>query len=174
MVTGKVYSDLIKEMIFDPLDMLHTFLLPWELMTYRFAVGHYEYADGLKPAQPWSIGRGSGPCGGIVTCVKDMLNYAEFQLSDGKYKGKRLLESESLKTLHTPQVRFAPHNSVANTFWVDDRRQAITLSHSGGTVGQTSLLTLVPEHDFSILLVTNSGSGGRLIRRSRTTLLTIT
>jgi CubicO group peptidase (beta-lactamase class C family) len=165
VVTGKVFSDLIKEMLFEPLDMHHTYLLPWELMTHRFAVGHQVNMDGPRPAQPWSIGRASGPAGGIVTCVKDMLKYAEFQLGDGAYKGKRLLESESLRMLHTPQVRFAPYNSVAHTFWVDDRREAITLGHSGGTVGQISMLTLVPEYNFSIILVTNSGSGSQITQK---------
>ena len=94
-----------------------------------------------------------------------MLNYAEFQLGDGTYKGKKLLDPESLRTLHTPQVRFAPHNSVAYTFWVDDRRGARTLGHGGGTVGQISLLTLVPDHKFSVLLVTNSGSGSQMTQK---------
>lgn len=165
VVTGKVFSNLIKEMLFEPLEMHHTYLLPWELMTHRFTVGHYTSADGVKPAQPWSIGRASGPAGGIVTCVKDMLKYADFQMNDGTYNGKRLLEPESLRTLHTPQVRFAPHNSVAHAFWVDDHRTSTTLEHGGGTVGQISLLTLVPEHNFSIITVTNSGSGSQITQK---------
>ncbi|MFH2111936.1 MAG: serine hydrolase domain-containing protein [Candidatus Bathyarchaeota archaeon] len=164
-VTGKVFSSLIKEMLFEPLEMRHTYLLPWEMMTHRFASGHVTKDDSPKVAQPWSIGRASGPAGGIVTCVNDMLNYTQLQMGDGTFKGKRLLDLESLRTLHTPQVRFAPHNSVAHTFWVDDRREARTLSHSGGTVGQISLLTLVPDHDFSVLLVTNSGSGSQMTQK---------
>jgi len=161
-VTGTVFSDLMKEMIFDPLGMSHTYLLPWDLMTHRFAVGHMAGEDGPSVAKPWSIGRASGPAGGIVTCVRDMLNYAKFQLGDGSYGGKRLLEQGSLEALHTLQVRFAPHNGVALTFWVDDRRDTKTLGHGGGTVGQTSLFTLVPDRDFAILLVTNSNAGGQL------------
>jgi CubicO group peptidase (beta-lactamase class C family) len=165
VLTGKVFSDLIKENLFEPLEMRHTYLLPWEVMTYGFAVGHVTKEDGPKPVQPWSIGRASGPAGGIITCVTDMLNYTQFQLGDGTYKGKRLLGPESLRTLHTPQVRFAPHNSVAHTFWVDARRASRTLGHGGGTVGQISLLTLVPGHDFSMLLVTNSGSGSQMTQK---------
>lgn len=158
-ITGKIFSDLIKEMIFQPLEMNHTYILPWDVMTHRFAVGHTPDEEEIKVAQPWSIGRASGPAGGIITNVRDMLNYAKFHLRDGTYNNKKLLEPESLKKLHTPQVKFAPHNSVALTFWVDDRRAARTMGHGGGTVGQISSFTLVPEHDFSILLVTNSSSG---------------
>ncbi|HEX9915756.1 MAG TPA: serine hydrolase domain-containing protein, partial [Candidatus Bathyarchaeia archaeon] len=164
-VTGKVFSDLIKERLFEPLGMSHTYLLPWELMVHRFAAGHVAKDGAPRPAQPWSIGRASGPAGGIMTCVRDMLNYGRFQLGDGAYKGKRLLGAESLKTLHTQQVRFAPHNGVAHTLWVDDRRASRTLSHSGGTVGQISMLTLVPDHDFAMLVVTNSGTGSQITQK---------
>ncbi len=165
VVTGKVFSDLIKERLFEPLGMSHTYLLPWELMVHRFAAGHVAKEGAPRPAQPWSIGRASGPAGGIVTCVRDMLNYGRFQLGDGAYGGKRLLGAESLKTLHTQQVRFAPHNGVAHTFWVDDRRASRILSHSGGTVGQISMLTLVPDHDFTMLVVTNSGTGSQITQK---------
>jgi len=100
-----------------------------------------------------------------VTCVTDMLKYAEFQLGDGSYNGKRILEPDSLKTLHTPQVWITPYYGVAHSFWVDKRRVAHTLSHGGGTVGQISLFTLVPDHDFAILLVTNSGSGSQITQK---------
>ena len=165
VVTGKTFTDLIKEKLFTPLEMNHTYLLPWELMTYRFAVGHRVDNNVPKPAQPWSIGLASGPAGGIVTCVKDMLNYARFQMGDGVYNGRRILGSESLKALHTPQVWYTPYNGVAHTFWVDKHRAAQTLGHGGSTVGQISLLTLVPEHDFGILFVTNSSSGSQVTQK---------
>ena len=161
-VSGRVFTEIMQEMLLDLLEMNHTYLLPWDLMTHRFVAGHSDKEDGPAVARPWSIGRASGPAGGIVTNVKDMLNYAQFQLGDGTFNEKRLLEPESLKKLHTPQVQFTPNNSVALTFWVDDRRAARTMGHGGGTVGQTSLLTLVPDRDFSILLVTNSSNGRQL------------
>jgi hypothetical protein len=33
------------------------------------------------------------------------------------------------------------------------------MGHGGGTVGQISLLTIVPEHDYGMILVTNSAAG---------------
>jgi len=161
-VSGKVFTEIMQEMLLDLLEMDHTYLLPWDLMTHRFVVGHSDNEDGPAVTMPWSIGRASGPAGGIVTDVKDMLNYAQFQLGDGTFNGKHLLEPESLKKLHTPQVRYTPNNSIALTFWVDDSRSTRTMGHGGGTVGQTSLLTLVPDRDFSILLLTNSGKGPQL------------
>jgi len=161
-VLGKSFTEIIQDMILDPLGMGHTYLLPWDVMTHRFAVGHSAEGDRPAVARPWSIGRASGPAGGIVTNVRDMLKYARFHLGDGILNGERMLERESLRTLHTPQVKYSPSNSVALTFWVDDRRDVRSMGHGGGTVGQTSLLTIVPDRDFSIILVTNSGNGGQL------------
>lgn len=162
VVLGKPFSTIAQEMLFDPLDMKHTYLLPWEVMTHRFASGHMPGDDGPKVARPWSIGRASGPAGGIITCVTDMLHYARFQLGDGTYNGERLLSKESLDALHTPQVQFSPVDSVCLTFWADDSRGIRTIRHGGGTVGQISQFVLVPEHNFGIILVTNSASGGAL------------
>jgi len=152
-VTGKVFSDLIKEMIFEPLGMNDTYTLPWNMMTKRFATGHAPTEKGVEVTGPWFIGRSSGPAGGIVTSVKDMIKYIKFHLGDSS------LSKESLTALHTPQREFAPGHSIALTFWVDDTRAARSMGHGGGTVGQISLLTIVPEHDYGMILVTNSASG---------------
>lgn len=152
-VTGKVFSDLIKEMMFEPLGMTETYILPWEMMTKRFASGHAPGEKGVEVAEPWSIGRASGPAGGIVSNVKDMVKYIKFHI------GNDLLSKESMNALHTPQREYAPGHSIALTFWVDDNRDARSMGHGGGTVGQISLLTIVPEHDFGVMLVTNCALG---------------
>lgn len=161
VITGKVFSDLIKEMIFEPLGMTNTYILPWDMMTKRFASGHTPTENGVQVADPWFIGRSSGPAGGIISSVKDMLKYIKFQLGDGTVNGKKLISEGSFDALHTPQVKFTPSHSIALTFWVDDSRSTRTMGHGGGTVGQISLLTIVPEHDFGLMLVTNSAAGRR-------------
>jgi CubicO group peptidase (beta-lactamase class C family) len=155
VVTGKVFSDLIKEMIFEPLGMTNTYILPWEMMTKRFASGHVPGENGVEVADPWFIGRSSGPAGGIVSSVRDMIKYIKFHLGDGD----DLISKESLDALHTPQREFALGHSIALTFWVDDHRSARSMGHGGGTVGQISLLTIVPEHDYGMMLVTNCATG---------------
>ncbi len=152
-VTGKVFSDLIKEMLFEPLGMNDTYTLPWNMMTKRFASGHSPENNGVEVTDPWHIGRASGPAGGIVSSVKDMIKYIKFHL------GNDLLSKDSMDALHTPQLEFAPGHSIGLTFWVDDHRDARSMGHGGGTVGQISLLTIVPEHEFGLMLVTNCASG---------------
>lgn len=153
-VTGKVFSDLVKEMIFKPLGMADTYILPWEMMTKRFASGHSPGEKGVEVIDPWFIGRASGPAGGIVSSVKDMVKYLNLHLGETD-----LISKESLKALHTPQLEYAPGRNIALTFWVDDHRSARAMGHSGGTVGQQALLTIVPEHDFGVMIGTNCATG---------------
>jgi CubicO group peptidase (beta-lactamase class C family) len=155
VVTNEVFSDLIKEMMFEPLEMTDTYIIPWEMMTKRFASGHTPTEGGVEVAKPWFIGRSSGPAGGVVTNVRDMLKYIKFHLSDGD----GLLSKESLEILHTPERDFAPGHSIALTFWVNNTRSTRSIGHGGGTVGQISLLTIVPEYDFGLILVTNCAAG---------------
>ena len=51
-VLGEVFTDIMQEMLFDPLGMDHTYLLPWDVMTYRFAVGHSVNEDVPAVARP--------------------------------------------------------------------------------------------------------------------------
>lgn len=155
VITGKVFSDLLKDMILEPLGMTNTYILPWNIMTKRFASGHTPKEKEIIVAEPWNIGRASGPAGGIISSVQDMVKYIKFHLGNGD----DLLTKKSLDQLHTPHLEFAPSHSIALTFWVDTHRDAKTMGHGGGTVGQISLLTIVPDHDFGVMLVTNSALG---------------
>lgn len=152
-VTGKEFNSLMREMIFEPLGMTNTFMLPWEVMTKRFVSGHAPGDNGVEVTDPWFIGRASGPAGGISSSVKDMIKYIEFHLGNDK------LSKEFMDALHTPQREYAPGHSIGLTFWIDDHREARSMGHGGGTVGQISLLTIVPEHDFGLIIVTNCATG---------------
>jgi len=52
------------------------------------------------------------------------------------------------------------------SFAVDDTHGVRMISHGGGTLGQLSLLTLIPERDFAIVVLTNANRG-RSSRRRR-------
>ena len=43
---------------------------------------------------------------------------------------------------------------------IDDRDGVREISHGGGTVGQVSLLSFVPEYDFALVVLTNHDNGG--------------
>ena len=166
-VTGKRYEDALKELIFEPLGLTHAFFFPKDVMTYRFAVGHrIDEEQGAVVQRPWPIPRSSNPAGGIACHVKDLLRYGEFHLGDGTAGDAQLLSAESLKKMHTPHFPISDiAGSMGLSWFVRDIGGAMTFEHGGGTLGQISQLTIVPEHDFVFAAVTNAGPGGQLIQR---------
>src|SRR5438105_13470668 len=70
VVSGKAYEAALRDLVLDPLDMRYAFLSPADVMTHRFAVGHYVRDDVVVVARPWPIPRAANAAGGISTSVK--------------------------------------------------------------------------------------------------------
>jgi CubicO group peptidase (beta-lactamase class C family) len=166
-LTGQSFEAALKELVLEPLGLEHSYLDPGQMMTYRFAAGHYDRDDGLQVARPWPLPRAARPMGGIICSVKDLLRYARFHLGDGKNEaGDRLLKKETLAHMHAPQVTVWGDQQWALTWAYTKIEGAVQLSHGGGTVGQISWLGLLPEHDFAIAIFTNAGGGGAITRQA--------
>jgi CubicO group peptidase (beta-lactamase class C family) len=163
-VTGQTYEAALQSMVLDPLGLEHTFLEPSDAMTYRFAVGHG--GDKEKPVvlRPWPLSRATRSMGGLITHVHDLLRYARFHLGDQSLAKQPVIQPQSAAQMASPQV----------TIWGDEGRGLAwgsnkvsgvqTIGHGGGTLGQISLLTLVPSRNFAIAIFTNSHRGGELTR----------
>lgn len=164
-VTGQSYQAALKEMVLEPLGLQNSFLDPGDVMTHRFAVGHNVGQEDAQVARPWPLPRSAYPAGGIACHVGDLLRYARFHLGDGTTEdGTRLLTQESVSQMQSPQVTVWGDEAWGLTWAIDDTYGTRQVSHGGGTVGQISLLTLVPEHDFAVVVFTNASQGGFVTR----------
>lgn len=163
-VTGESYQSAVQSMVFDPLGMSHTYLDPADVMTHRFAVGHLIDEDEMKVGRPWAMSRATYPVGGIVTCVADLLAYAQFHMEDGRTaEGKRLLSPESLAQMQQPQFEIGGKDQAIGLSWfINDRNGVRLLSHGGGTKGQISRLVVAPSRNFAFAIFTNGDEGGHI------------
>lgn len=157
VVTGTSFEAAMKELVFEPLDLKNSYFDPADVMTHRFSVGHSVTRRGPRVARPWPLARSAYAAGGITCSVKDLLRYARFHLGDGGVGDKtRLLSTESIVQMQSPQVT-GWRNEARGLAWALDEIDGVRqVSHGGGTLGQLSLLTLVPEHDFAIAIFTNA------------------
>jgi len=164
-VTEQPFEAALSELVLEPLGLDQAFLLPAEVMTRRFAVGHSSGGDDPQVARPWVLGRGTYPMGGLACHVQDLLRYARFHLGDGRAPGEggdRLLTSESLTLMQTPQVTVWGSEAWGLPWSLTEVGGLRQVSHGGGTKGQVSLLALVPERDFVLVVLTNADTGGKL------------
>ena len=166
-VTGKSYEDALKELVLEPLGLEQSYLDAGQVMTHRFATGHYEREAGIQVAEPWPLPRSARAMGGIICTVNDLLRYARFHLGDGTNEaGERVLNAETLAHMHRPQATVWRDAQWALTWAYTEIDGSPQLSHGGGTVGQISWLGLMPEHDFAIAIFTNAGGGSAVTRQT--------
>jgi CubicO group peptidase (beta-lactamase class C family) len=165
-ITQKRMEDLFRAYILEPLGLEHVFFNAAEAITYDFAVGHHVAPEGNSVARPWRMPRSVLPMGGIITTVGDLLLYARCYLAAGKTpSGQQILQPETIADMFTPKMPISQDDrtSVGYAWMKRELDNGFIVAHGGGTNGQITQLSLLPEHDFALAIFTNSDHGGKLI-----------
>jgi len=162
-VTGQSYEAALKELVIGPLGLKRSLVFPADVMTHRFAVGHAVRDGTAFPVRPWKIPRSAWPAGGIAASIEDQLRYARFHLGDGcAQDGTRLLRPETLALMHQPVVPSVLDQEMALSWMTRTWHGVRIVFHGGGTLGQISSFTFLPERNFALAVNTNAGSGGMM------------
>ena len=162
VVTDDAYENVIRDLVFEPLGMADSFFFPHQVMLHRFAVGHQASDEGSRVLRPWAIPRGMNAAGGISCKIGDLLRYGEYHLGDGS----PLLRGASLEAMHRPQVRSLPYLGWCGLAWmISGEAEATRLWHTGGTNGQNAILTLMPDYQLALGMMTNGDKGTALYDR---------
>ena len=167
-------EELYRNYIIDPLELKQVFFNAGEVITYDFAVGHHSSPEGNQVARPWRLSRNILPMGGIITTTADLLRYAECYLAQGKTPdGRQILKPETILAMFTPKmtINSEDHTSVGYSWMRRDLHNSYIINHGGGTKGQITQLSMLPEHNFALAIFTNSDDGGKLIPRIQSFLL---
>jgi CubicO group peptidase (beta-lactamase class C family) len=157
VLTGKSYETALQELVLDPLGLENTFFFADDVMTRRFAVGHYRNDDGPPAvARPWGIGRAHHAAGGIASSVRDLLRYARFHMGEGE----GVLTRATLDEMQQSQLEVGSIFEFVGITWsISERTGARLIGHGGGTSGQISLFFFAPEHGLALAVVTNHQRG---------------
>jgi CubicO group peptidase (beta-lactamase class C family) len=168
-VTGKTYEDALKEMIFEPLGMDHSFYDSADVMTHRFAIGHRRNEEDVtEVTRPYRDARGMNPAGGASQNAADLITWARFHLGDGRSAtGERILKPETLDLMKQPTVDISGSglaDHVGICWMLHDYRGVRIVGHGGNTTGHSSAFTTVPERDFAITVLTNCSTTGGVLK----------
>jgi CubicO group peptidase (beta-lactamase class C family) len=166
VVTGTSINRAIRELVFAPLSLTHAGTTTGDFIVNRFASGHVNRGE-APPAlvRPYTHAT-SVTSGGIGLCITDLMSYARFHLGDGlNAAGDRVLTRESLELMKTPQLEKQSTDDAIGLGWHIRRVGAVRVAGQGGTAGGHILvLSIVPERNFAIGILTNSQNGWRLIQ----------
>jgi len=167
VLSGMSWEEFVQKRILDELGMADTSFYAEKLDEIEDHARGYVFTGADYMQTEYLPLRGVAPAGGIVSNAEDMAKYVQFQLGDGSWNGRQLISSAELEMMHTTQMNGTPYfwqfPEITDTnyglgWFTDVYRGAKMVSHGGNTLGFSSLVTLLPEKNFGISLLTNGNS----------------
>ncbi len=167
-VTGKSWDKFVDETFFEPLGMNHTVTTTSVLPTIPDVASPHKYVNGKNHPIPWVAWDNMGAAGGIISSVDDMLKWMDFQLNHGIHGTDTLFSRDDQITMWTPQNSFPVSDRIKDMYggrnfsgyglgWgVNEYHGRLIVSHTGGYDGMYSAVTLLPDEDLGIVVLTNS------------------
>ena len=165
VVTKSSINRAMRDLIFSPLGLAHAGTTTGDFIVNRFAAGHVMRDGAAALIRPYTHAT-SVTSGGIGVCIEDLMTYAKFHLGDGtSAKGERILTRASLDLMKTPQMEKQSTDDAIGLGWHIRRAGGVRVAGQGGTAGGHILvLSIVPERNFAIGILTNAQNGWRLIQ----------
>ncbi|WP_167398293.1 serine hydrolase [Flavobacterium crocinum] len=170
-VSGMSYEQFVQQRIIAPLQMNHTFVGNLLKDKTNLAVPHSSVSGTIKTIEAYDIGIASA-AGGIYSNVADMAKWMIVRLNKGKY-GEDLKSSlfsiknhEEMWRLHTimpadSDPRYNSHfNGYGLGWFLSDTKGNLKVEHTGGLPGMLSKVTLFPDLNLGIVILTNTENGG--------------
>ncbi|MCU1240917.1 MAG: hypothetical protein JWO71_1643 [Candidatus Acidoferrum typicum] len=169
-LTGLGWEGAIRQRIFAPLGMTHSNLSVQEIEKTDDHALPYELKKEVVTKVPFHNIDAIGPAGSINSSVDDMSHYLTFQLGDGKYGGKKIVEESDLREMHSPQTAIPDpppafslpglgHFSYGLAWVVTSYRGHNLVWHNGGIDGFYALLTMLPDDHIGVVVLTNLAHG---------------
>jgi CubicO group peptidase (beta-lactamase class C family) len=159
-ISGQSWTAFTRARLTDKLHMTVTFTAEDFAAAADAAVPYAMDGDTRLRAKLWPIS--TTPSGGINTSIADFAHWLRLHLDKGEFAGQRLLSPSLMRELQTPRVHvmaseFAEIGDVhyGFGFGVHNYRGERVVSHGGGWIGWSTLMTMLPERDVGVAVFTN-------------------
>ena len=158
-VSGRTFESYIKEHILNPLGMVHSTFLRSEVPAELATSPHLRLlVTEASPVYPYN--RSHAPSSTLHSSVPEMCNWAKANLNRGELGGTHILKKESYEQMwkqQTPASRRHHHHqlSVGLSWFLGDYRGHKAVFHSGGDIGYTSNLILLPDDSIAVVAMCN-------------------
>jgi len=158
-ISGEPFNDYIDRHIFQPLGMTRSSFRqpPPTQLQNDLATGYQARGNSFKPVSYLNLN--IGPAAALSATVTDMARFAIAHLE--KTPGDNaILQPETLELMHS--THFRPHSRLSGTGYsfrerlVNNRR---VIGHLGSLRGYSSSLSLIPDRNLGIVIISNSFSG---------------
>jgi CubicO group peptidase (beta-lactamase class C family) len=159
-ISGMPFSEYIEKNIFQPLEMSRSSFEqpPMPELLDNLATG-YQVQNGEAKPVPY-LYLNIAPAAALATTATDMAHFMLAHLQQGSYQDSVILEPETVDLMHS--THYQVHPKLPGTSYgfrerlINNKR---AIGHLGSLRGYSSLLTLIPEENIGIFIVTNSFNG---------------
>jgi CubicO group peptidase (beta-lactamase class C family) len=162
-ISGQSYGEFLRTRLTDRLKMTAGFSAA-ELAAVSDAAVPYlvERDDERRRSKNFPIT--TTAAGAINMSIASIANWMKFLLAEGEFEGQRLLSPTLIREMQAPRVyagaaeweEFGPsHYGLGFGSFTYRGRRAV--GHSGGWLGWSTLLRLMPERNIGIAVFTNTG-----------------
>ncbi|HZK07790.1 MAG TPA: serine hydrolase [Bacteroidales bacterium] len=155
-ITGKPWNNFIENQLLQPLDMNRTLMLSENLQQQQNIASAHTLQQGVLTVFPHTNIDVIGPAASMSSSVNDLSHWAIAQLDSGRYEGRQVIPYEVIRKTRYPQT-IQRRNSFYGLGWsIDEYKEVEVVSHGGGILGFFTGVTLVPEMNLGIVVLTNS------------------
>ncbi|HXB45335.1 MAG TPA: serine hydrolase [Puia sp.] len=171
-VSGESWDDFIEERIMKPIGMTHSGASFDRLKDKSDVIDGHAPVDGKVQVIARSSLKVGHSAGGINSSIADLSKWVMLQLANGKYGDgltKQLFSEAVHEEMWTPQTIIPVHSpgpynthfaSYGLGFGISDVKGYKQISHTGGLEGMVTQITMIPELNLGIIVLTNQQEGG--------------
>ncbi len=158
VVSGQLYEEYVREHIFRPLQMHHSFVSEAEARQDGLATG-YRWWFGLPCPAHVPYLADVLPAGFLLASAEDMTHYLIAHLNDGQYGEASILSSAGVAELHRPGAAIGSTGAYYGMGWVSESINGVVmLTHPGDTANFHADMILLPESQWGIIVLTNANN----------------
>ena len=165
---GTTYEDAFRRHLAGPLGIHELAFSADQALAFRTAIGHVrpEPDAPLRPTRHWALMPASNPAAGnqLAMSARSLGRLGQLFGSGGRTAaGAQVLSADSVAAMLQPQLRHrdnAPSPTDQGLGWWLPRPGVA--EHGGGAPGTVSMLTVVPDQQLTVVVLTNADEGARL------------
>ncbi len=163
--TGIQWEDFMKQRIFDPLGMTKTLGLNAEMPSAENRASAHDIIKGKLTVVPYCSMDNLAPAGSISSSANDLSKWMMMLLNNGKYGDIQVVPKAAIDETRYPHSIMGTGGALYNKghfrlyglgFDLREYEGRTIVSHTGAVTGFLSSLTLVPEENLGIVVLTNS------------------
>ena len=147
VVSREPFEDYVRQHIFTPLDMQHSYTDKPTALANGLASGYHYWFGFPLPAGNTPYPREHFPSGFYISCAQDMAHALVAHLNNGIYAGTAVVSPAGMEMLHQPAQAGYAMGWMADNFGV--------LSHTGAVADYGSYILIDPKSGIGVAVLFN-------------------